>query len=254
MQSKLEGEQEKVTSNDVVEALNGKFRSENYLKFREFDEFSSGRRVDLLAVSLVRSRPGVHGVEIKVSRSDWLREMNMAKKADAFYFCDFYYLASPPGVWQSGEVPHAWGIMEIQNGKVKVLREPTRLNSRYDFMFLKTLIGRMLNPDLSALQKRYNEGYDQGRKDGEKSSNAQMHVETLKREIGIYEENFKKFKDVSGMDLPSVWSLGDIGEIVKKVQSKNEAMEEIERFSKNMDRFIDRLQRCRKEIDGREVE
>lgn len=252
MQAKLDGKVDKITAEDVTAALERKYRDDNYLKFQEFDEYETGRRVDLLAISLVRSRPGIHGIEVKVNRSDWIREMNTAQKADAFYFCDYYYLASPPDVWQHGEVPQAWGILEYKNGKIKTIREPTKLDARYDFMFLKTLLGRTLTPSVSPLTKQYSDGYDQGYKDGQKSGYAQLDYNTVTRERDAYKENVTKFEEITGIKINSVYQLGDIGGIVKRIQQIDDVEYHITSFGKSLARTIEKLQHYEQELNGGE--
>lgn len=245
MQTSLVGETEKITADDIRKALRTKYKTENYLKMEEFDEYSSGRRIDFMAMSLVRSRPGIHGIEIKISRSDWLHELNTSKKADAFYFCDFYYLASPPGIWQNGEVPLTWGILEYIKGKIKVVREPTQLPSRYDFMFLKTLVGRVLKPESSELAKAKEESYRLGYAAGINSSSLKLKWDSVNRELEMYKKNFEEFKRKSGIDLYSVWDLGRIGNLVKKVKDKQESEESIDRYKNHLENVIETLQRLK---------
>ena len=241
MQTTIIGEEKKITADDVRKALHSKFRADQYLKIEEFDEFNTGRRIDFMAVSLVRSRPGIHGIEIKVARSDWLKEMHTAKKADAFYFCDYYYLASPPGIWQNGEVPEGWGIYEFQGNKIKLIRNPLPLPSKYDFVFLRTLMGRTLTPESSALTKARVEGYNSGYQDGQKSIKPVYELNNALHELQMYKENFEKFKVASGIDLNSIWHLGDIGKIVGKIQMGMNAEKEYAYVKDQVRRAYERL-------------
>ena len=60
----------------------------------------ASRRVDAVAMNFYPSRGlEVHGFEIKVSRSDWRRELVDPAKAEAnFGACDRRWLVAPPGV------------------------------------------------------------------------------------------------------------------------------------------------------------
>ncbi len=249
MQTSLIGENKQVTSEDVRNALHSKYRADQYLKIEEFDEFRTGRRIDFMAVSLVRSRPGVHGIEIKVSRTDWLKEMRTAMKADAFYFCDYYYLASPPGIWQNGEVPSGWGIYEFSGDKVKLIRDPTLLPSKYDFMFLKTLIGRILRPESSAISKARKEGYNDGYNAGKRSIETAYETKSLQRQLDNYKTVFGEFKANSGIDITSIWELGNIGKIVKMIQNNTKAEEEYNSMKERIQYMIAKLNKLNDDLE-----
>lgn len=74
------------------------------------------RTVDALVVSPFKSRGlWIAGVEIKISRSDWVKEARDAAKAELFMrYCRFWYLAQPHGVVPDGEVPVPWGVITVR--------------------------------------------------------------------------------------------------------------------------------------------
>jgi len=75
---------------------------------------AASRSCDLLAISLWGSGGREwHGHEIKVSRSDWLREIRDPDKADAFArYCDRWWIvAGDSGIVQPGELREGWGLM-----------------------------------------------------------------------------------------------------------------------------------------------
>lgn len=61
---------------------------------------------------------GLHGVEIKVSRSDYRREAADPTKCEAIArFCSHWWIHTPPGLIKDiAELPEAWGLREW-NGK-----------------------------------------------------------------------------------------------------------------------------------------
>lgn len=79
----------------------------------EVSDASQRRRVDFLAVNLWQSRGHlIDGVEIKVARSDWVREL-AHPKADSWYgVCNRWWLAVPQGVVHEDELPKTWGLLE----------------------------------------------------------------------------------------------------------------------------------------------
>lgn len=86
----------------------------------------STRRCDLLRVGMWASRgTGIDVHEIKVSRSDWLRELDDPAKAEAWWpYCNRFWITAPPGIIVPAELPEGWGLMELPSSgrrfKVKV--------------------------------------------------------------------------------------------------------------------------------------
>lgn len=75
------------------------------------------RYADAVAINLWSSRGhAVHGFEIKVSRSDWLRELKKPEKAETsvYRYCDYWWIAAPKGVVKDGELPPTWGLLELR--------------------------------------------------------------------------------------------------------------------------------------------
>ena len=76
-----------------------------------------GRTADFVAVDTwTSSRFAVHGVEVKVSRSDWLRELKDPSKAEAVRaWSNFWWLAVPHrSVVRDDELPAGWGLLTGQ--------------------------------------------------------------------------------------------------------------------------------------------
>lgn len=79
------------------------------------------RTADALAMSLWPSRGlDLHGIEVKVSRSDWLHEKkDPAKAEEIFRFCDRWWLAvGDESIVQPGELPPTWGLLVPRGGKL----------------------------------------------------------------------------------------------------------------------------------------
>jgi hypothetical protein len=71
------------------------------------------RYADALAVNCFASRGQfLHGVEVKVSRADWLAELKNPDKAEAiFKYCDFWWLAVPDASIVQNDLPPTWGLL-----------------------------------------------------------------------------------------------------------------------------------------------
>lgn len=81
----------------------------------------STRRADAVALSLYPSRGlEIHGCEVKVNRSDWLRELKKQaeKSAPVQRFCHRWWVVAPPGVVdvELDGLPPTWGLLELGTG------------------------------------------------------------------------------------------------------------------------------------------
>lgn len=76
---------------------------------------AKSRSADCVAMNMYGSRGlAIHGIEIKVSRSDLKRELDNAAKADAVaQYCDRWWIAAPRGMVNPDELPEAWGLIEV---------------------------------------------------------------------------------------------------------------------------------------------
>jgi hypothetical protein len=114
-----------VNTDDVIQALRRKYDTSrgNWANIVEFE------RIDFLAVGCWASTGyDVHGHEIKVSRSDWLRELKKTGKADSQMIrCDYWWLVAPAGVLKDGELPSDWGFMQITESGCRVKVKAPRL-------------------------------------------------------------------------------------------------------------------------------
>ena len=107
-----------VTAAVIRAALRARFPKD---AFALLEEVRSGtgysrqaRYADALVCSCWPSRGlWIAGVEIKVSRSDWQRELREpAKSSDIQGWCDYWWIAAPAGVVRAGELPVTWGLLE----------------------------------------------------------------------------------------------------------------------------------------------
>lgn len=94
--------------------------------------FDANRTADFMAQDTWPSKgTQLHGVEVKVSRSDWLRELAEPDKAEAFKpYCDRWWLAiAAPSMVRPEEVPDGWGVLvPYEHGRgLRILRQAPRL-------------------------------------------------------------------------------------------------------------------------------
>lgn len=86
---------------------------------------SATRSIDAVTMSLWPSLGlELTGMEIKISRSDWLRELKAPAKASAtFEYFDRWYLVAPRTVAKMDEIPEPWGWLAPEGGKLVTLKK-----------------------------------------------------------------------------------------------------------------------------------
>lgn len=92
---------------------------------------NTNRTLDAMAVNCWKSRGYViHGYEIKVTRKDFLRELQDPGKHETFYtWVDKFILVTPHKLIRPDELPARWGLMELDaNGRwLRMTKRPTNL-------------------------------------------------------------------------------------------------------------------------------
>lgn len=189
----------------------------------------AGRRADALVMSAWRSRGlDLLGIEMKVSRSDWLREKKDPSKADAIArYCDKWYVCAPEGVvWhEEGELPDTWGLFEIVQGGDKGLKvvervKPARgwtaqpLNREFIAGVLRCISKTVYTQDELDLAR------EDGRQAGIRTGRLQQEseVQRLKGEVERLGNKIAVFQAASGVNLSTPWTRPEqIGEAVKMV-------------------------------------
>lgn len=199
----------------------------------------SARTADALAMSLWPSR-GLHlyGFEIKVDRSDWLRELTDPEKAeDIFGFCDYWYIVAPAGIVNRDEMPKTWGLLEINgNGLQEAVTPPKLTPKPVDSLFLASLLRKVT--ENMASDQQIEEARQRGVKDG-----IEQGMQQSEREKGYEEEKRKKaeervetFEQVTGLHFDSWKPTAEVAAAVKAVLCGEDK------------RIISRLTRIRGEI------
>jgi hypothetical protein len=103
------------TSGEVKALLQSQFGGGNQhavlFEVRNATGFDASRSIDAVTMSLWPSLGlELAGMEIKISRSDWLRELkDPAKASTTFEYFDRWYLVAPREVAQMDEIPGPWG-------------------------------------------------------------------------------------------------------------------------------------------------
>lgn len=87
------------------------------------------RTCDLMVMDTWQSGPvRLIGHEIKVSRSDWLRELKDPSKAAPFVaaVAEWWLVVGDRAIVKDGELPSGWGLMAPTGGQFRAVVQPTR--------------------------------------------------------------------------------------------------------------------------------
>ena len=123
-------------------------------EFRCGTGYSRDTRADAIAMGLWPSAKNgmeITGFELKISRSDWLRELKNPDKASPVkQFCDRWYLvvSDLKVITYADELPKGWGLMYAENGEIKTMIEAPKLQALTpDKAFIAALMRRATRVD-----------------------------------------------------------------------------------------------------------
>jgi hypothetical protein len=140
-----------MTANDIHAAIQKDILRGNYAYLREFRagtgySSASNRYLDAWAIQLYPSQPMLAvGIEIKLSRVDYRRELRTPMKRDsALRICNAFYFAAPVGIIGEQDLPEEAGLIEVsQNGEAhRVVEAPHREIGAWTLPFIASLARR----------------------------------------------------------------------------------------------------------------
>ena len=215
-------------TSEVLDALQRKWADGEYLKIREapVDSARQKRKLDLLVVSLWRSRGlELDGVEIKVSMSDFRKELNEPAKADWWWaHVQRFWIAAPEKLADQvkAELPATWGLLLVSGNRVKIGKQAP--NHEAEALPWSTCVGLLrATADCGlAVQKRVRvqaraQGYDAGREDALRHGGDKR----LRDQLARLRQKISAFEEASGIEIGSFRSISrahDLGKIVRMVE------------------------------------
>lgn len=126
------------TERDMLDLLHGRYNATspgNGPRYacaehvRSHAGFDASRTADFIAMDLWPSKGlAIHGHEVKVSRSDWLRELASPGKADPFMrYVDRWWLVVADRAIVRDDLPVGWGLMAVRGGRLIVVTQAPKL-------------------------------------------------------------------------------------------------------------------------------
>lgn len=210
---------------DVVTALRRKFPPSAFA-FLEQVGNSSGARcrgwADVIVMGLWPSRGlEIIGIEVKVSRTDWLRELKDPEKGEnVARFCDSWFLAvNDPEIIRPGELPKSWGLMAPgKKGEIEILKAADgRATHKVDRFFIAAILRRAQEQITS--EARLKAEFEAGRRSGAEAEKqcSDSRVSLCESELKGLREKIQEFEKASGVTISEYWSGAQIGQAVREV-------------------------------------
>lgn len=203
--------------------------------------FSSTRTLDAVALGLWPSRGfELHGFEVKVSRSDWLRELADPAKAERFIErLDRFWIVAAEGVAKPGEMPHGWGLLVAQGDSLraavqaeKIPHTPEeRLISRSWLVCLLRAAGAVPKSSPADIQKAHDDGYALGVSTAKRAgSDWELMYREGQDKLNALREQVQAFQRAAGFSLSEYHDqtaerATQIGGIVKAAISGDRSIE-----------------------------
>lgn len=198
----------------VREALHSKWPAGQFVTIEEAPDGPDrmGRKLDVLAISCWRSRGyQLDGVEIKVSMSDWRKELATPAKADFWWrHCHRFWLAVPSEMAAKvrDELPGEWGLLSVtEAGGVRaVVTAPVHKPEPLTWPQVVGLLRATEGAGLNALERQFNMGIDEGIKRQRARLDRESGDVHLRSRIDLLEGKINAFTEASGIDIGKMYN------------------------------------------------
>jgi hypothetical protein len=203
------------------------------------------RTADAIAMSVWPSR-GLHlyGFEVKVSRSDWLKELRTPEKADEICaFCDFWYVVvGDPWIVQQGELPPTWGLI-VPAGKDKLFikKEAPKLDPKpIDAPLLASILRNVARSMIhrSQITEQLNAAREEGKE------RALGDIDGVKYKLERAEKAIADFEAASGVRI-NEWNGDPVGAAVNLVLNSD-----LSGYRRHLESFAKRCGEMKTDLDA----
>jgi hypothetical protein len=246
----------KVTAGDIRDALYRRWPPDQYLTLTEAPDGPDrlGRKLDLLAISVWKSRSyQLDGVEIKVSVSDWQRELTQGEKAEWWWaHVHRFWLAVPAAIAAkvAEDLPEGWGLLSVRSDGTTYVAVKAVRHDAVAFSWPQTI--GLLRASADAGFNALNRARAEGERDGMERARRDRRGETgaAQAELAELQAVVAAFAEQSGIDLSAGWC-GDakdtamLGRVVaaatKGYTNPGSAARRLRRLAKDLERSISEI-------------
>lgn len=197
------------------------------------------------------------GVEIKVSRADWKRELAQPEKAHAINrYCKYWYVAAPEGVVPVNEVPDMWGLIECDATTAHITKKAAAFEAEPPKMeFVAAILRAAAKSIETATVHRHDEEVEAlvEQRVAQEVRNALYSVEAERNRI---KQHMELFAERSGIDISKGWNQGKIGDAVRVVLDSGylDIQQRLEQFKTNLKLAADSIETALAKCRSGEIE
>ena len=212
----------------LYELIKQRFKPPAWITFSEVSDGTGvniARYADAIAMSIWPSRGyDLNGFEIKVSRSDWLKELNDPSKSWPIQrFCNAWWVvAANEDIVKDGELPKTWGLMVPKGGKLKVVsKAPALKPERMDRAFVASILRRQYQCQeflaKKAVEAAVGDRVDSRRVARQEDIDLKARARDLEFENQRLRTSIGDFERVSGIKLTQ-WNGEKMGELINQIR------------------------------------
>lgn len=246
-----------MTARDIEKLIAATYPSPEYATFIEVRNSvgfaSKVRSADAMVMSLWPSR-GIymHGYEIKVSKSDWNRELaNPAKAEEIAQFCKFWSVVCPDGLIDPDSVPPNWGLVYAKDRKLKTVKYPKEMEHRPPTWALFASLCRDVTEQwlpASVVDERVAQQVKEI--DERRKKHEPLEMRNLRESLDNLNSRVKAFEDASGVQLDrySEYFNREIGAAVKLLRGSHKPAELLDKMRDELTRAAAALESARKAV------
>lgn len=205
---------------EVCEALTKRWPESEYLHIAEapLDSSRQGRKLDLLVISLWRSRGHERdGVEVKVSWSDYKREIKDPAKADQWWgHVHRFWIAAPLSlakrILDEEPPPSTWGLLGVtEDGSQELVKPKKHDPAPFAWPVQIGLMRASADAGVNALMRAEQKGYDRGYQKSKAEVSGGADLERVKADLERLRAEVSAFEEHSGVNLAdrNEWMAGE---------------------------------------------
>jgi hypothetical protein len=177
------------------------------------------RWADAVAMNMWTSRGlEIHGFEIKVSRSDWLRELKQPEKSGPVQqYCDRWWIVAPKDIIKPGELPPTWGHYDVTPaGLRQIVAAPKLSPIPVTKTFMAAMMRRAGGVDEDQVKALVEKEAERLRANHAES--VQREVERRTRDSASALEKLAEFEKETGLSLDGYSAVKEIADAVRFIR------------------------------------
>lgn len=237
------------------EAVRGAYPHHIHLtEVRDATGFDAIRSADAMAIGMYSSRGReVRGFEMKVSRTDWLKELKQPDKAESLArFCNAWALIAPTeNIVHAGELPKPWGFgvphRRRSNAALKlhwIVTPPELQPAPYDLVFLTALLAAARKQPVTEAEAAISAAYKRGQESAamilknerQAKERAEKTIDEFGKKLGVHISRWSTDEDLDTL-------AKEFAEFRARKREERNATESLESLLVQADRIAHGLRR-----------